>query len=74
MNQLSRLKKRLTTFVISVAIRLAGDLEATVQRRQALYQPTAALIRAYANIANDMEAAGYNDYQTRHIKSRARTF
>ena len=53
---------------------VAGDLEATTQKRQALYQLTASLIRAYANIANDMEAAGYNDHQTRHIKSRLEHF
>lgn len=53
---------------------VSGDLEATAQKRQALYQLTAALIRAYANIANDMEAAGYNDHQARHIKSRLEHF
>ena len=46
---------------------VAGDLEATAPKRQALYQLTAALIRAYANVANDMEAAGYNDHQARQI-------
>tara|TARA_B100000963_G_scaffold197778_2_gene172120 strand:- start:1253 stop:4303 length:3051 start_codon:yes stop_codon:yes gene_type:complete len=46
------------------------DLEATAQKRQVFYQLIAALIRAYANIANDMEAAGYNDHQTRYIKTR----
>ena len=44
------------------------------QKRQALYQLTAALIRAYANVANDMEAAGYNDHQARQIKSRLEHF
>ena len=53
---------------------VSDDLEATVQKRQALYQLTAALVRAYANIANDMEAAGYNDQQTRNIKSRVEYF
>ncbi len=53
---------------------VVGDLEATVQKRHALYQLTATLVRAYANIANDMEAAGYNDQQTRNIKSRVEYF
>ncbi|MDA8536380.1 HsdR family type I site-specific deoxyribonuclease [Alphaproteobacteria bacterium] len=53
---------------------LVGDLEATAQKRQALYQLTAAVIRAFANIANDMEAAGYNDFQIRQIKSRVEHF
>ncbi len=53
---------------------VTDDLETTAQKRQALYQLTAALVRAYANIANDMEAAGYNDHQRRHIKSRIEHF
>ena len=53
---------------------MASDLEATEQKRQALYQLTAAFVRAYVNIANDMEVAGYNGHEIRHIKSRLEHF
>ena len=53
---------------------IVDDLDATAPRRQALYQLSAALIRAYSNLANDMEAAGYSDYDARQIKSRVTHF
>lgn len=38
-------------------------------KRLALYQAVAALIRAYANLANEMEAAGYNAQEAIVIKT-----
>ena len=52
----------------------AEDLEATTQKRQALYKLTAALVRAFANLANDMEAAGYNEHDVRQIRSKVEHF
>ncbi len=46
------------------------DLKAREVQRTALYKATVALIRAYANIADEMEAAGYTANQIEHIKSR----
>ena len=37
------------------------------QKRLALYKHVVAFIRAYANIANEMEAAGYSEQETREI-------
>ncbi|MGB2534050.1 MAG: type I restriction endonuclease subunit R [Candidatus Puniceispirillum sp.] len=50
------------------------DLEDTAPKRQTLYKLTAQLVRAYSNLANDMEAAGYNEYETRQIKLRVKHF
>ncbi len=53
---------------------LAEDLALTAHKREALYQLTSALVRAYANLANDMEMAGYNQFQIKNIKSRIEHF
>jgi type I restriction enzyme R subunit len=45
-----------------------GDLEETKPRREALYQCTAKLTRAYAGLADDMEAAGYDAEEIAGIK------
>ena len=45
-----------------------GDLEETKPRREALYQSTARLTRAYAGIADDLEAAGYDSDEMARIK------
>ncbi len=47
---------------------LADDLKTHEPQRVALYKATAALVRAYANIANDLPRAGYSDGQITHIK------
>ena len=44
------------------------DLKETEQKRIALYKHTAALIRAYADIANEMGKAGYTPEEIEHIK------
>jgi type I restriction enzyme R subunit len=47
---------------------IPGDLTAHEAQRVALYKATAALVRAYANIADDLPRAGYNDSQIFTIK------
>lgn len=46
------------------------DLKATEVRRNALYKQTVALIRAYANIAAEMEDAGYSLKEIAEIKKK----
>ncbi|MGB8658774.1 MAG: HsdR family type I site-specific deoxyribonuclease [Candidatus Zixiibacteriota bacterium] len=46
------------------------DLKANEVKRTALYKQTVALIRAYANIAGEMEEAGYSDQEIEDIKRR----
>ena len=45
------------------------DLKETEQKRIALYKHTVALIRAYADIANEMRGAGYTPEEIEHIKT-----
>ncbi|MFA5605895.1 MAG: HsdR family type I site-specific deoxyribonuclease [Leucobacter sp.] len=47
----------------------AAQLKANEPKRVALYKAIAAVTRAYANIANDMAAAGYTDAETDAIKA-----
>jgi len=49
---------------------LAGDIQDKEQIRHTLYKDVAALIRAYANIADDLINAGYSTEQAEHIKER----
>lgn len=46
------------------------DLEDREPRRAALYKATASLVRAYANIADELEAAGFNQNEITTIKGR----
>ncbi|MBI5592006.1 MAG: HsdR family type I site-specific deoxyribonuclease [Deltaproteobacteria bacterium] len=46
---------------------IPDDLKAREPQRVALYKATAALVRAYANIADEMEAAGYNVSEIKRI-------
>ncbi len=46
------------------------DLKANEAKRTALYKHTVALIRAYSNIAAEMEEAGYSDQEIEDIKNR----
>ncbi|MXS84128.1 HsdR family type I site-specific deoxyribonuclease [Nitrosomonas oligotropha] len=50
------------------------DLKAREVQRTALYKATANLIRAYANIGNDMDAAGYSADATEQIVTRVDHF
>ena len=45
------------------------ELEANKQRRVTLYGRTRAFLRAYANVANEMTAAGYSDTEAQEIKA-----
>lgn len=44
------------------------DLKANEQKRVQLYKQTSSLIRAYANLANEMSEAGYSEDETARIK------
>ena len=50
------------------------DLKAREVQRTALYKATANLIRAYANIGDDMDAAGYTVDAIEHIQNRVDHF
>lgn len=49
---------------------LPEDLKLREPQRVALYKATAALVRAYANIADDLESAGYGPADITRIKKR----
>jgi type I restriction enzyme R subunit len=50
------------------------QLKDTEPRRVSLYKLTIALIRAYANIADDMKEAGYSDEETEKIRKEIKYF
>lgn len=47
---------------------MVGDLKACEPRRQALYQATVGLVRAYAGIADELQAAGYSKTDATHLQ------
>ena len=47
----------------------AGQLKANEPKRVALYRLTAAFLRAYANLANEMRQAGYSEAEAWQIKA-----
>ena len=47
---------------------IADDLKAHEPQRAGLYKATAALVRAFANIADDLEKAGYSEADIKRIK------
>ncbi|MEQ1904627.1 MAG: HsdR family type I site-specific deoxyribonuclease [Pirellulaceae bacterium] len=49
---------------------IESDLQEREPQRAALYKATVALIRAYANIADELEAAGYNSQEVTWIKQQ----
>ena len=49
---------------------VADDLKEREPQRVALYKATAALVRAFANIADELEAAGYSEPDVRRIKQQ----
>lgn len=53
---------------------IAADLSEREPRRAALYKGVVALIRAYANIADDMVAAGYGQEDVERIKGLQRHY
>jgi type I site-specific deoxyribonuclease, HsdR family len=49
---------------------IASDLEERQPQRVAYYKATVALVRAYANLADEMDAAGYSQVETNRIKKQ----
>lgn len=49
---------------------VADDLASTEPQRSALYKSTASLVRAYANIADDLEPVGYSASDISRVKSQ----
>ena len=49
---------------------IASDLKEREPQRNALYQTTVALVRAYANIADELDAAGYSAAEISRIKQQ----
>lgn len=49
-------------------------LKATEEKRLALYKETVALIRAYNNLASEMEEAGYSDKEAKEIKRKVNDY
>lgn len=50
------------------------ELKSRETQRNALYKKTVSLIRAYANIADEMLAAGYSETETASIKKELNTY
>jgi type I restriction enzyme, R subunit len=50
------------------------DLNKTEEKRVALYKATVSLIRAYANLANEMEKAGYTAEQAQKMKAEVKYY
>ncbi|MFM7333486.1 MAG: UvrB domain 3-containing protein, partial [Tabrizicola sp.] len=48
---------------------IADDLKTREPHRVALYKAVVALVRAYANLADELEAAGYTPAQIDHLKA-----
>lgn len=51
-----------------------NDLKETEHKRVTLYKTTSSLMRAYANIANEMEKSGYSDSQSEKIKEEVKFY
>ena len=50
------------------------QIKANEQKRIKLYKFTAALVRAYANLANEMEEAGYTATEAKNIKEEVKDY
>lgn len=50
------------------------DLTAREERRVALYKAVVSVIRAYANVANEMHKLGYNEMEAQKIKDEVQYF
>jgi len=53
---------------------IVSDLEEREPRRAALYKATVALVRAYANISDELEEAGYSAEEIARIKRQLKKF
>mgnify|MGYP001235566966 FL=1 len=50
------------------------ELQNTAQRRNTLYKTSSSLIRAFANLANDMPEAGYGEKESMQMKKEVRYY
>src|SRR5690606_25875387 len=50
------------------------ELKENEYKRVALYKGIVAFIRAYANIAGELELAGYNQYEIKHFDERLKFY
>ena len=53
---------------------IAADLQEREPQRAALYKATVALVRAYANIADELETAGYTSADITRIKQQLKQY
>jgi type I restriction enzyme R subunit len=53
---------------------IAADLKEREPQRAALYKATVALVRAYANIADDLEPAGYSAADINRVRQQIKTY
>ncbi|MEX2283392.1 MAG: HsdR family type I site-specific deoxyribonuclease [Gemmatimonadota bacterium] len=53
---------------------ISTDLQEREPRRSALYKGTVALVRAYANLAGEMDVAGYSDADCKRIKGQVERY
>lgn len=53
---------------------IASDLEAREPQRVALYKGVVALVRAYANLADDLAAADFDDAQIERLKAQQKHY
>lgn len=51
-----------------------GDLKLNEAKRVSLYKNNAALVRAYSNLANEMQAAGYSEAEAKKVKAETEHF
>ena len=70
-NRLScrRIQRLICGYFCAVESGNADQLKANEQKRLTLYKSVAGLLRAYANLANEMSEAGYSDAEAREIKA-----
>lgn len=52
----------------------ANDIKDTEERRVALYKSVVSLIRAYANVANEMQKMGYSEEEAEKIKKQVQFY
>lgn len=53
---------------------IPDDLQAREPQRVALYKATAGLVRAFANISDDLESAGYSESDIKRIKAKVNDY
>lgn len=51
-----------------------NELQETEQKRLSLYKATVSLIRAYANLANEMQKAGFSETEAKSIKEEVKYY